>query len=466
LADRRVEVFLDPDGDGPAPELSDAVRFTVDKFALAIDSDNTGAIDHTVYEDFIKDRDYIMTPEGQKAILGKMLTLADGDADGDGIPDFADGFNRDAENADDDFSTHAITNVELTVPLGTDPSKAYIRFDYDASDPGGVTCVDGVYELPENGSLRLWKTEGNGNPSEGTGNPQPLLPSRTFIGKGAYRASELGFSDTVRTVTFWLEAVKPSLEAKRISAFFYPNGLTVPVAPAMRRFAQGPACQAAPAQPQAATAAQATASQVKLETSNRTSVGTPLLLNDDWDCERKYGEANYPANDLRYEKEPVWDLENTLPVAKEDDDLMEVKILAPVGLQGTVRLKISNPHSSIRLWTTRKKDALVNIPNGGKEYEIADLSQNGKFFVEGIALGRAVITLEYDGDATGIINDKINIDVVNLYESQIDDDLRHVIYDYNADIKFEVKLGPGTLLRTSIFGILTEMKHLMTELGK
>jgi hypothetical protein len=141
-------------------------------------------------------------------------------------------------------------------------------------------------------------------------------------------------------------------------------------------------------------------------------------------------------------------LENTLPVAKEDDDLMEVKILAPVGLQGTVRLKISNPHSSIRLWTTRKKDALVNIPAGGKEYATADLPQT--IFVEGIALGRAVMTLEYIGNTT-ILPDTLNIDVVSLSATQtyVNDKTlvvtsSRVIYDYNRDIRFTVQQGVGT----------------------
>ncbi len=190
------------------PRTDDTVAFTVVESDLDIDSDNdngTGAPERDSEEDGNEDK------QGAPEHPGKYLALNDGDDDGDGIPDFADGFDLDgAAGTDDDGSAGEVfVPLVLELPQFVDPAGLTVSFTYPASDPAGVTCGGSppVYTLPASGSLRIWLKDGsqarNKNSVADPGEPGDYVPSGTFD------APLLGYSAGTRTITLYVEAVHP-----------------------------------------------------------------------------------------------------------------------------------------------------------------------------------------------------------------------------------------------------------------
>jgi len=209
----------------------DVVRITVMGIDLDIDSDNNNEFDppgHTAYEDRIEDK------SGDANFPGKVVVVDDGDVDNDGIPDFADGFDYDDSDGDDDglcTGLHFVP-VVLEIPAPIDLNKAKLRITYDASDPAEVTLTgtepNQVYTLPSEGSLRLWKKNGsqqrnklsfteseNGDyvPSN-----DPDDPDDWYDASDLAKLGSPPLSNSNRTVTLYVEAVKPSADVadKRI----------------------------------------------------------------------------------------------------------------------------------------------------------------------------------------------------------------------------------------------------------
>lgn len=142
---------------------------------------------------------------------GKILIAGTGDADGDQVPDYADGYNFDASSAAlaaDNASTHNLVPIVLRLPEPIDPSVARLHIDYDSSDPMFAVTTDSDPLLPiylvSYGSLRLWRKDGNQVRNGDT------FPTGDYIDSGTYTAADLGFSATVREVVFYLESVRGS----------------------------------------------------------------------------------------------------------------------------------------------------------------------------------------------------------------------------------------------------------------
>ncbi|HEV2208112.1 MAG TPA: hypothetical protein VG167_05015 [Verrucomicrobiae bacterium] len=198
------EVFYAPlglDFGGIPPE-----RLTLD---LDIDSDNNNSFDppgRTEAEDRVED----ITP-------GKVLWIHDGDSDGDGIPDYVDGFDLDNSNPEDDVSPYdRFVPLVIELPEHFDLASGNVLISYSASDPSQVwfdssssTCV-----LPP-GALRIWRKDGNfprnkngASGLDSLGNP---VPAGDYVAPGSYSdLSKLGFSPTVRIVTLYVEGVRSS----------------------------------------------------------------------------------------------------------------------------------------------------------------------------------------------------------------------------------------------------------------
>jgi hypothetical protein len=133
---------------------------------LQIDSDNNNGLgdpDGSNAEEVIQDA---------PAKPGKILFADNGDSDGDGIPDYADGFNLDGlsdtptHQADDQSSGLKFAHIAIEIPGSIDTSKAQLQFNYSASDPStGITVTgpdaDKVYTLTGSGSLRIWTKDGD-----------------------------------------------------------------------------------------------------------------------------------------------------------------------------------------------------------------------------------------------------------------------------------------------------------------
>ena len=161
--------------------------------------------------------------------------------------------------------------------------------------------------------------------------------------------------------------------------------------------------------------------------------GTPVMLNDDWDCELKYTASG----DGHRELEPIWDNDYTAEEVTSEDDLMKVRLsVLPGALPGDAVLTLSNP-DNVRLWPAATKGEpfdIITIPTEGKTYAISSLPQD--LYVEGLELGQSVMTLTFD--YLGVTyEDKLNVDIVTIEESQGGE--REIIYNYNTDISFEVK---------------------------
>ena len=153
--------------------------------------------------------------------------MNDGDKDGDGIPDFADGFDFDGTGGTDDDSNTSEQFVPLVLELSDaiDLDVAEVKITYDDSDPADVTHqgTPPVY-APGEGTLRIWKNDGsedrNKNSAKDAQNPGDYVPSDTFA------ASQLGLSGQTRTVTLYVEAVAASASVAdlRIAVEVDPDG--------------------------------------------------------------------------------------------------------------------------------------------------------------------------------------------------------------------------------------------------
>jgi hypothetical protein len=245
FGDTEILVYVDPDGCyGPQGfAYMDAVRVTCVRIDLDVDSDNTNGFElpaRTDYEDQIEDA--ASKPE----LPGKFVQVNDNDDDGDGIPDFADGFNLDDEEDNEDDQTAGEKFVPLILeipnPLWHLPDVAQngeVTFTYSASDPALVTKdpATGAYSLPSpehewdpSFKLRIWRKNGNQprnkNSAAATENPGDFIPTGTAI-----KLSALGLSAGTKIITLYVEALDHTTgtQPERIQVAFDPDGAPGPL---------------------------------------------------------------------------------------------------------------------------------------------------------------------------------------------------------------------------------------------
>jgi len=195
IADQQITVRVDQDG----LAVEDTIRLTLGAGDVDIDSDNTseGAPQRNHWEEAVEDL------AGQR---GKIVVVNDADADGDEVPDFADGYSGDGTAGD------FFVPMVVEIPAWLDVSTAVLAFDYDASDPALAVAQGGAdpwaYALTDDGSLRLWTRQAwearNGDELANGGHWLCGLPDTW------YAAADLGFSEQDREVTLYVEAVRPS----------------------------------------------------------------------------------------------------------------------------------------------------------------------------------------------------------------------------------------------------------------
>lgn len=204
----------------------DTVRLLVAEADLDIDSDNTGLLERSDAEDLLEDL---------SGLPGKVVLLASGDTDADGVPDAADGFDLEPAapgdsaavalaKSRDDRSSHRMTEVRLKLPYGTRLEQARVRLDYAGSDPAAM-AVSGQglarsYNLPEDGGMvRLWSMPRNADGScrgLGVRSKADLRAAANghYVAAGAYQGRDvlerLGFSQDTLLATVWLEGVRAS----------------------------------------------------------------------------------------------------------------------------------------------------------------------------------------------------------------------------------------------------------------
>ena len=189
----------------------DRVKVSVIRVDLDIDSDNDegfGAPDRDlVLEDAIED---------DSTKPGKLVCVNDDDSDGDGIPDYADGFDWDGasgtadEQKDDASANDDFVQIIVELPEPIDLSVAKLKITYNDSDPVGVTHsgTPAVW-APGSDKLRIWKKDGNQsrnkNSAKATRSPGDYVPAGEYDD-----VSKLGLSNSTRTVTLYVEGVDKS----------------------------------------------------------------------------------------------------------------------------------------------------------------------------------------------------------------------------------------------------------------
>lgn len=132
------------------------IAVTILELDLDIDSDNDNGFDvpdRSMQEDEIEEEGGI-----------KVLIVNRGDADRDGVPDYADGFG-----AHGGVSASRFVPIQLNLDRLHERDGAEVVFSYSASDPAGVAVVEipvpdletsyTSYTRPS-GHLRLWRKEG------------------------------------------------------------------------------------------------------------------------------------------------------------------------------------------------------------------------------------------------------------------------------------------------------------------
>ena len=200
----------------------DRVKITSLLVDVDVDSDNDNGFDAPSRSD---DEDAVEdnapgdggTSGGDAGVPGKILPVDSGDVDGDGIPDFADGYSLFPGNADMVSCEGArFAPVVFELPEPFDPATATIWVSYDASDPRLVTTnAVGGYEPASGGRLRIWARNGGVARSAA-----PLLEGGDYLAPGAYAPATLGITPGSRSATFYMEAVRKSESAGDIRIDF------------------------------------------------------------------------------------------------------------------------------------------------------------------------------------------------------------------------------------------------------
>jgi hypothetical protein len=188
----------------------------------------------------------------ERAAPGKIINVNDNDDDMDGIPDFADGYalNELLPNpipfepqAYSQTANERFFPVVLSLSDAIDVDAASFSLSYDMSDPAQVTLsgdgsrADPFIFTPAPGTLRLWSRDGAAprmamafdqvpTPDPQIGYFVPALEPECSYPAGDL--TKLGFSSTVRSVTLWVESVRPSEHAGDLEICFtvWPYGDT------------------------------------------------------------------------------------------------------------------------------------------------------------------------------------------------------------------------------------------------
>ncbi len=213
------------------PIWQDSAVVTVIAVDVDIDSDNNNGTNEPEYTDLEEQYEDV---ENDPLHPGKLMLISGGDSDGDGIPNFADGFDVFDDTNDDNLSngyTFVPVRIKLEGPI--DINKVALRLTYSASDPRNPnelrsgTHPNYTYH-PAPGNLRLWKKQGHearnkASFASGGDYVPPTDPSSTYSGS---QLVHLGFADGKREVVLYVEAVRASsqLTDPRIEVQVLPQG--------------------------------------------------------------------------------------------------------------------------------------------------------------------------------------------------------------------------------------------------
>jgi hypothetical protein len=349
----------------------------------------------------------------------------DGDAKTDLLPGVADGFNRDgvASNDDDADQTTQFVPLVLEIKAPIRLSTAKVKFVHPGVSPS-LAFKDGqapeyeykVGDAGDTGAMRLWTRQGHQ-----ARNKEPVTTQGgEYVPPGEWiPAATLGFT-TTRTKTFYVEGLHPCQQV---------SGARIEV----QVDAAGDGALGVGKYAVRTTIIKIDLIAVTSLKATEENPGTPIALNDDWDCDQTYEWST----DEHYDREPIWD-KDYLGFAPDENDLVKVTLtLSPAGLPGNVRLKAVSGQDKFRLWdqpTKGSAEHLIDATGNGKSVPTGDLPLEA--YAEGVALGRGGLQAQYEYKGLGFA-DTLNIDVFRLQEHQ--EGVARFINEYNKDIDFDVQ---------------------------
>jgi RHS repeat-associated protein len=146
---------------------------------------------------------------GEASSPGKYVIVNDADTDGDGVPNFADGFDYNGNEGTNASSAFVPLILHLSP---ADNTLTKIRFTYSASDPkDSVTNGgSGFTYIPAPGHLRLWTKDG----PESRSKLDVTATNGSYVASGVeYTLANLGFSKLNPVIKLYIEGIRPSLPA-------------------------------------------------------------------------------------------------------------------------------------------------------------------------------------------------------------------------------------------------------------
>jgi len=153
---------------------------------------------------------------------GKLVVVNSGNTDG--VPDWADGFNTNPDDTEDDLLNDGQADFVEVLVERKDPftDDCEVKFEYEASDPLTVATITKdadwnpehpyAYTLGENGKLRLWTKASASARNSLDAPPGDYLPNNTWI-----KWSDLNGCSGAVTKKLYLEAVRPSVSLGDLS---------------------------------------------------------------------------------------------------------------------------------------------------------------------------------------------------------------------------------------------------------
>ena len=331
-----------------------------------IDSDNDDSFiapKRTPFEEKIED-DALKT--------GKIIDVNDNDDDNDFIPDYADGYNYDGSSAnakkqfDDINASDYFTPIIIEIPDDIDISRAYIKITYKSSPPLNViksgTTPDYEYK-PATGNLRIWMKDGY---EQRDGKSVKSLFPGDYIPSEKISVADLGFTENDREKTFYIEGIAPS------------SGIgTNVIKVEMDRDGSGPEGFIL------SDEIRITVIKIDLEAVDSSNdvteeiPGTPVVLNDDWDCEKEYTVTK--LTDRMGMRLEGYKIENIIDANIKSEGIIKGVIQVPADGNPIIMLSdhgTNGGYPKIGVVISADYDKLVQLPPGSKikfqEIELAD----------------------------------------------------------------------------------------------
>jgi hypothetical protein len=377
----------------------DSVYFKVVDVDLDIDSDNANGLERSAYEDKIEDKTGTGYP-------GKIIAVNDNDDDGDGIPDFADGFNKFGGTSNQTWNEQ-FTPLALELLGPIDYLEARLRITYNDSDPDGVTRTgagtpaDPYVYTPATGHLRIWTKDGWATrTSRSIATRDMQNPDDNYLGfyvpSGVYDELEkFDFNAQTRVLTLYVEGIDVSaaLADQRIKVEIDPDGAAGPLDYIALDAVRSTVIKA----DLDAHTIYRNASAGLLPDSLEAVLGAWLPKNDDDD---DYDASNTP--DYQQSGEIVG-----------ENDLLPIVLhpLQPTGLGGTYWLVFNN--QLVRVWQNANRTGeVVSTPSPFQT--VFDASVETTLYVEGIA-GSGSTTIRVDWVNGTEYYSMMDVIVINLF---------------------------------------------------